>query len=127
MTMANRQTVSGFFDTLSEAQQIVQLLLRSGFGAGTIAISAQPSSVDTLTKDCPPTEEERNTGRFLSSLFGSSDVARPTKPGGDEFGAGPLSGRGTLVTIQVHSALEVDQAVDLLKGGRSVTVSKGEK
>lgn len=125
--MAKRQTVSGFFDTLTEAQQVVQLLLSSGFGAEDIAFSAQTSSVDTLTKDRHPTVEERNTGRFLSSLFGSSDAAWPTMPGRDEFGAGALSRSGRLVTVQVHSVLEVDQVVDLLKGGRSVTISKREK
>lgn len=124
--MANRQTVSGFFDTLSEAHQVVQLLLSSGFVAKHISFSTQTDPLDTPTKGENPTAEERNTGRFLSSLFGSSDAARPTMPGRDEFGARALSGSGKLVTVQVHSILEVNQAVDLLKGPRSVTVSKLE-
>lgn len=125
--MAKHQTVSGFFDTLSEAQQVVQLLLSSGFVAEHIAFAAQTDPLDMPTDARNPTATERNTGRFLSSLFGSSDEARPTVPGRDDFGAGALSGSGTLVTVQVDSILEVDRAVDLLKGGRSLTVSKLEK
>ena len=125
--MAKRQTVSGFFDTLPEAQQVVQLLLNSGFAAEFIAFSAQTDTLDTPAKAKNPTAEARNTGRFLSSLFGSSDEARPTVPGRDDFGAGVLGGSGTLVTVQVQSVLEVDQAVGLLKGARAITVSKLEK
>lgn len=122
--MAKHQTVSGFFDTLSEAQQVVQLLLKNGFAAEHIAFSAQTDPLDTPAEVRNPTVEERNTGRFLSSLFGSSDEVRPTVPGRDDFGAGALLGSGTLVTVQVQSVVEVNHAVDLLKGGRSITISK---
>lgn len=125
--MAKRQTVSGFFDTLPEAQQVVQLLLNSGFGADNIAFSAKTDPLESPTKAKNPTAEARNTGRFLSSLFGSSDEVRPTVPGRDNFDAGTLGASGTLVTVQVQSLFEVDQAVGLFKGGRSVTVSKLHK
>ncbi|MBC8154941.1 MAG: hypothetical protein H7Z72_18745 [Bacteroidetes bacterium] len=116
--MAQPQTVTGSFDYIAEAQQAVQLLLSSGFTADRVDFSTQTTVADD--ENTALTVEERSTGRFLTSIFGNSDGAG--SPNSGQEGADPDN--TTLVTVQVRSAHEVDQAVDSLKGARVVNVSK---
>ena len=121
--MAKPQIVTGFFDDISEAQQAVQLLLGSGFSADDVDFSTKTSEVPPKETDL--TDEQRSTGRFLTSLFGAADDgASPASGGRDE--ADDLHSDTTQIDVQVRSALEVDRAIRSLKGARSVSVTKPE-
>ncbi len=124
--MTPRQTVTGFFKNKAEAQQAVQLLLSSGFTAEHVDFLTQADPNAASTKNETLRVEGRSSGRFFSSLFGSSDSSRSTQSGRAD-GEEPTShGSTTVVTVRVKSALEVDQAVDLLQRAWEVNVSNEE-
>lgn len=118
--MAQPQTVLGFFENTAEAQQAVHRLLAGGFTQANVVLSTQ-SHLNTTTGDKPaaPADADSSSGRFLSSLFGSSD----------EVSAGLDVARrsGTLVTVQTRSAAETKSVAELLTtaGADSVTVDEG--
>ncbi|MCY7355984.1 MAG: hypothetical protein LH609_00645 [Rudanella sp.] len=76
--MVQPQPVIGFFDNVAEAQQAVQKLLGSGFSREVLSLSTQ-TGLDTTSSpaNTRPTDAENSTGRFLFSLFGSIEEARP--------------------------------------------------
>jgi hypothetical protein len=111
--MAQPQTVIGFFDSVSEAQQAVQVLLLRGFVKENMYMDTRTDPTITNT----PTDEERQTGRFYFSLFGNLDNALIHHD---------VSRRnGTFVAIYSTSAPEIKLAVTLLKEAGSTAVSDG--
>jgi hypothetical protein len=124
--MTNRQTITGYFNNKAEAQQAVQLLLSGGFTAEHVGFSTQPDSAATSTNYEMTTAEQRSTGRFFTSLFGNIAGSQLIKSGRDTADEVASCGSTTLVTIRVKSALEIDQAVDLLNGAWDVNIRKEE-
>lgn len=125
LLMAKPQTVTGFFDNTAEAQQAVQALLKIGFTAEHITFSTQ-KRISKVDKPEAPTPTERNTGRFLTSLFGTTHQAGSTMPGGGEPDGTASPNSATSVTVQIQLLAEVDQVVDVLKGARLVRISQPE-
>ncbi|WP_020607386.1 hypothetical protein [Spirosoma spitsbergense] len=123
--MIQLQTITGLFNTKTHAQKAVQFLLGSGFMAEHIGISEQESPQEADKKDTDHTTEEQQTGRFLSSLFGSTDEVGSSTTVQVESGGNASYISVTRVTVQVQTSIETDQAVDLLKRARAVSVSKG--
>lgn len=135
--MAQRQTVLGFFDTIAEAQQAVQLLLAMGFTRENIELSTQ-TGLKTPASDVPtaPADADSSSGRFFSALFGSSsneDRSRPlrrtgvTRPDHGEPAGVVQSWCGTLVTVQIQSATEAKQVADLLDTAGAGNVAVDER
>jgi hypothetical protein len=122
--MMQSQTITGLFATIGDAQQAVQFLLGNGFMAEHIAISEQRAPQAADKKDVSPTAEERNTGRFLVSLFGSRDEVGSTSQERIESEKNASYKSGTRVTVRVQTALEANQAVGFLKRASAVNVSK---
>lgn len=111
--MAPLQTVFGFFDTITEAQQAVQLLLAKGFTAENVELSTPANPNTTTGESLPlPTEADGSSGRFFSSLFGSRAESQSPSP--------------TLITVQTQSVTEAKQVTDLLAtaGAGAVTVDE---
>ncbi|GAB2553533.1 hypothetical protein [Spirosoma areae] len=112
--MVQIQTVVGFFDTITEAQQAVQLLLAKGFTAENVALSTPTALNSTTTGDSlpPSIKADDSSGRFFSSLFGSrADSQSPS---------------ANLVTVQALSATQAKQVADLLDSAGAGDVAVDE-
>lgn len=120
--MAQPQTVTGSFDDMAEAQQSVQLLLSNGFPADHVDFSTK--STADRDKKTDLTVEERSTGRFLTSIFGSTDNDGSVVSGGGGADESDARNGTILVTVQVQSALDVERATHSLKGAMTVNVSQ---
>ena len=123
LPMAPSQTVTGFFDNTAEAQQAVQVLLGFGFRADQIAFSTQKGAQMTGSRGAL-TPQERNSGRFLRSLFGPINEGGSDLAGSDGPDEAVSRSTTTVVIVQVQAPQKVDQAVDLLKGARTVRISQ---
>ena len=113
--MAQLQPVLGFFDTIEEAQQAVQLLLARGFTDKNVKLSTRTTPATTGTGESlpPPTESDSSSGRFFSALFASRTESR--------------SRNGILVTVQTQSTAEVRQVADLLDTAGAGDVAVDER
>jgi len=120
--MTQRQTITGFFENKAEAQQAVQYLLKNGFTTEQVAFSTQKDPVTANMNELAPTIQKRISGRFFFSLFGRSNETHPATLGQGISKIEEFRGRDTQVSVAVYSTREVDQAVDLLKGAREVTI-----
>ncbi len=100
--------VSGFFDTVADAQEAIQGLLGAGFSGERLRLSTQSDQQQAENA----TEANANTGRFLTSLFGT-EVATGSPNGSVPDAAG--DGRsGASVLVIVATVAEADLAVRLL-------------
>ena len=99
--MTQRRPVLGYFYTIAEAQQAIQLLLARGFTDENLELSMPTGSSRSSADErlLSPTKSD-SSGRFLSSLFDS----RAEVP----------SQNGILVTVQTQSVAEARQVADLL-------------
>ena len=104
--MAHPQPVIGFFENVAEAQQAIQVLLNDGFQPNALALSTQtnqtqaiiPAHTDSTHAEGNP--ESTISGRFLESLFGPIDEARPNV---------------AQVTVHVLSTAEAERATTLMQ------------
>jgi len=110
--MAPLQTVSGFFDTIAEAQQAVQRLLAKGFTAETVELSTPTGLNSTAVGDGfrLPTEADCSSGRFYASLFGSRDEVLPRQ----NTARLAQSQSSTRITVLTQSSDEAKQVAHLL-------------
>lgn len=114
--MTQLQPVLGYFDTIADAQQAIQLLLSRGFTSDTVELS-MPTRLLTNNDDKNQSSsiESSSSGRFVCSLF-NNQAKVPSRP-------------GILVTVQTQSAAEARQVADLLNtagaadaDGRMITI-----
>lgn len=115
--MTQRQTITGFFDNVAEAQQAVQLLLGQGFTPENVSLSApaglNPATGDRLTA---PARADNRSGRFFDSLFGNGDAAEEKV----------AHRSGTQVTVQVQSTTKAEQVAELLDAAGAGAVERPE-
>jgi stress response protein YsnF len=139
------QTVIGFFDNASEAQQAAERLQSVGIsrdrvdvsrgGSGTVAGSAGTAGVNpvsgspkddntvrTTSDDRTVDSEGRNTNAFtdfFNNLFGSSD----DKSDADRYNK-VAQGSNTIVTVHAQSREEAERAADILDECGAVDVDE---
>jgi stress response protein YsnF len=128
------QTVIGFFDNASEAQQAVEQLVSNGFSRASIDIAASSGSTGSMTSPGTSTGtsnygtstgtssyNDDNDGfgdkvsRFFSNLFDSDD---------DRNRYSSVASRSTTVTVHATSADEAERAADLLDRYGAVDVDE---
>jgi stress response protein YsnF len=124
------QTVIGFFDNASEAQQAVEQLVSNGFSRASIDIAASSGSTGGLTSSGTSnygtstgtsSYNDDNDGfgdkvsRFFSNLFDSDD---------DRSRYSSVASRSTTVTVHATSADEAERAADLLDRYGAVDVDE---
>ena len=119
----SQQTVIGFFDNTSEAQQAVQQLQSSGFMRDRIDISAQnasntsTSSTSTSSTYNTTNDDNDSIGGFFKSLFGDdNDQARTYSTVGRNSGC--------IVTVHAQSSEEASRAADILDDNGAVDVDE---
>ena len=130
------QTVIGFFDNASEAQQAVEQLVSNGFSRASIDIAASSGSMtssgssslgttDTSTSSYGTSNTSSynddndgfgdKVGRFFSNLFDSDD---------DRSRYSSVASRSTTVTVHTQSVAEAERAADLLDRYGAVDVDQ---
>jgi len=126
------QTVIGFFDNASEAQQAVEQLVNNGFSRASIDIAASSGSTGSMTSSGTTSGSygtstgtssynDDNDGfgdkvsRFFSNLFDSDD---------DRSRYSTVASRSTTVTVHATSADEAERAADLLDRYGAVDVDE---
>ena len=126
------QTVIGFFDNASEAQQAVEQLVSNGFSRASIDIAASSGSSGSMTSSGTTSGSygtstgtssynDDNDGfgdkvsRFFSNLFDSDD---------DRSRYSTVASRSTTVTVHATSADEAERAADLLDRYGAVDVDE---
>ncbi len=124
------QTVIGFFDNASEAQQAVEQLVSNGFSRASIDIAASSGSTGSMTSSgssnygtSTGTSSYNNdndgfgdkVSRFFSNLFDSDD---------DRSRYSTVASRSTTVTVHATSADEAERAADLLDRYGAVDVDE---
>jgi stress response protein YsnF len=132
------QTVIGFFDNASEAQQAVEQLVSNGFSRASIDIAASSGSTGSMTSsgtnDYGTSAGTSNYGtstgtssyndndgfgdkvsRFFSNLFDSDD---------DRNRYSTVASRSTTVTVHATSVAEAERAADLLDRYGAVDVDE---
>lgn len=118
--MAN--TVVGFFDSSSEAQDAVEQLVQNGFSRDNIDVSASnaTSTTDTehnsSTSGSNATDGENGITRFFKNLFGDNDEADRYSKVGQRSGA--------IVSVHTQSSDEAERAADLLDDYGAVNVDE---
>jgi uncharacterized protein (TIGR02271 family) len=126
------QTVIGFFDNASEAQQAVEQLVSNGFSRASIDIAASSGSTGSMTSSgttsgsygtSTGTSSYNNdnegfgdkVSRFFGNLFDSDD---------DRSRYSTVASRSTTVTVHATSADEAERAADLLDRYGAVDVDE---
>ena len=124
------QTVIGFFDNASEAQQAVEQLVSNGFSRASIDIAASSGSTGSTTSSGSSnygtstgtsSYNDDNDGfgdkvsRFFGNLFDSDD---------DRNRYSSVASRSTTVTVHATSADEAERAADLLDRYGAVDVDE---
>jgi len=123
------QTVIGFFDNASEAQQAVEQLVSNGFSRASIDIAASSGSTGSMTSSgnsdygtsTGTSSYNDNEGfgdkvsRFFGNLFDSDD---------DRSRYSTVASRSTTVTVHATSADEAERAADLLDRYGAVDVDE---
>jgi len=124
------QTVIGFFDNASEAQQAVEQLVSNGFSRASIDIAASSGSTGSTTSSGTSnygtstgtsSYNDDNDGfgdkvsRFFGNLFDSDD---------DRNRYSSVASRSTTVTVHATSADEAERAADLLDRYGAVDVDE---
>jgi uncharacterized protein (TIGR02271 family) len=126
------QTVIGFFDNASEAQQAVEQLVSNGFSRASIDIAASSGSMGSTGSMTSSGSGDYGTstgtssyndndgfgdkvGRFFSNLFDSDD---------DRNRYSAVASRSTTVTVHATSAAEAERAADLLDRYGAVDVDE---
>lgn len=126
------QTVIGFFDKISEAQQAVEQLVNNGFSRDNIDVSnarddmptdntnAVPGTMGTATTYDDTTtrrndDNESGIGKFFSSLFGSDDDTNRTENRDRASTYGQVASQSdAIVTVHAVSDEEAERAADIL-------------
>jgi uncharacterized protein (TIGR02271 family) len=131
------QTVIGFFDNASEAQQAVEQLVSNGFSRASIDIAAGSGSMGSSGMDSGSSNFGTSSGtssygtttgssshdegfgdkvsRFFGNLFDSDD---------DRNRYSTVASRSTTVTVHATSAAEAERAADLLDRYGAVDVDE---
>lgn len=110
------QTVVGFFDNASEAQNAVQQLVSRGFDRNEIDITAN-SGTESVSGDRSDSNEKGNgITRFFKSLFGDNDEAETYSRVGQRT--------GSIVTVHARSSEEAERAADLLDDYGAINVNE---
>lgn len=112
------QTVIGFFDNMSEAQNAVQQLLSNGFTRESVDLSTGNNSG---TVSAGRSDNDGNSGngvsRFFKSLFGDdNDEAEKYSQVGQRS--------GSIVTVHARSTEEAERAADLLDDYGAINVNE---
>ena len=105
------QTVVGFFDQASEAQNAVEALVNSGFSRDQIDLSTANSNstntYDTGTTTSSTNDNEGGIGGFFRSLFGDDDDDRTSR-------YSTVGERSSIVTVHASSEDHAERAADIL-------------
>ena len=120
------QTVIGFFDNASEAQQAVEQLVSNGFSRASIDIAASggssaSSGTTSGTSSYGTSSSSHDEGfgdkvsRFFGNLFDSDD---------DRSRYSTVASRSTTVTVHATSVAEAERAADLLDRYGAVDVDE---
>jgi stress response protein YsnF len=120
------QTVIGFFDNASEAQQAVEQLVSNGFSRASIDIAASSGSSassgttsGTSSYGTNASSHDEGFGdkvsRFFGNLFDSDD---------DRDRYSTVASRSTTVTVHATSVAEAERAADLLDRYGAVDVDE---
>jgi len=120
------QTVIGFFDNASEAQQAVEQLVSNGFSRASIDIAASggssaSSGTTSGTSSYGTSASSHDEGfgdkvsRFFGNLFDSDD---------DRDRYSTVASRSTTVTVHATSVAEAERAADLLDRYGAVDVDE---
>jgi uncharacterized protein (TIGR02271 family) len=120
------QTVIGFFDNASEAQQAVEQLVSNGFSRASIDIAASGGSMTssgttsgTSSYGTSASSHDEGFGdkvsRFFGNLFDSDD---------DRSRYSTVASRSTTVTVHTTSVAEAERAADLLDRYGAVDVDE---
>ena len=113
------QTVIGFFDNTTEAQEAMRRLISAGFRHDDVDISAQSATGSAGTSRDSRREDE-DTGdsisRFFKSLFDSDD---------DVNSYSEVARRsGSIVTVHAQSGEQAERAADILDDSGAVDVDE---
>src|SRR4051812_47175258 len=114
------QTVIGFFDNRTEAQQAVEALESKGFSRSSIDISNRGASdTSTSTSSHHHTDEhESGIERFFKNLFGDDD-----HDDRDKYSR-VASNSDCIVTVHAQSSDEAERAADILDDNGAVNVDE---
>lgn len=121
------QTVVGFFDNSTQAQQAMQVLFSNGFNredvditnnttSGTSTSGSGLDSTSGIDLDRGSDQSSTGVGRFFKSLFGDSDEA-------DRYATvGQRS--GSIITVHAQSSEQAERAADLLDENGAINVDE---
>ena len=119
----SQQTVIGFFDNATEAQQAVQQLQSNGFSRDSIDISSQNASnastsgTSTSGTYNSTNDDNDSIGGFFRSLFGDDDDEARTY-------STVARNSGCMVTVHAQSSEEASRAADILDDNGAVDVDE---
>lgn len=115
------QTVVGFFDQASEAQNAVEALVNSGFSRDQIDLSTANASstntYDTGMTTSSTRDDEGGIGGFFRSLFGDDDDDRTSR-------YSTVGERSSIVTVHATSEDHAERAADILDEYGAVDVDE---
>ncbi|HUP11003.1 MAG TPA: YsnF/AvaK domain-containing protein, partial [Niastella sp.] len=115
------QTVIGFFDDATAAQNAVQQLVSNGFDRDRIDVSSGNNrgalSTSSTSSDRTDNESENGITRFFKNLFGDNDeeANRYSRVGMQS---------NSIVTVHAQSSDEAERAADLLDDFGAVNVNE---
>ncbi|MBD0284709.1 MAG: YsnF/AvaK domain-containing protein [Flavisolibacter sp.] len=116
------QTVVGFFDNASEAQQAVERLQSSGISQDRIDVSSGNAGTDNVSYDTDRDDDrdrshESGITRFFRNLFGDDDNEA-------ERYSRVASRSNSIVTVHAQSREEAERAADILDDCGAVDVDE---